>query len=365
MADKLDIFLVCAPGLEPFLAAEADELGLKPARAVRGGVEVQGAWQDVWRANLWLRGATRVLVRMGSFKAFNLNQLGSEAQRFPWADTLPPREPVRIDVTCRKSRIAHAGAATQRLEKALRSAVIPVTPKAQVGLKIRIENDLCTISVDTSGEPLHKRGFKAAVSKAPMRETMASLLLRACEYMPGEPVIDPMCGSGTFPIEAAEITSGLAPGRSRSFAFERLTSFNGASWAQMKTPGYQEAVGTFHGFDRDDGAIRAATQNAKRAGVNCQFMRRPLAELEPIPGPPGLLICNPPYGERIGNKKPLFALYGTLGERLRKPGFEGWRVGIVTSDAALAKSTGLHFEPMGPPISHGGLKVWLFKTGPL
>ena len=365
MADKLDIFLVCAPGLEPFLAAEADELGFKPALAVRGGVEVQGTWQDVWRANLWLRGATRVLVRMGSFKALNLNQLGSEAQRFPWVDTLLPREPVRVDVTCRKSRIAHSGAATQRLERALRSAAIPVTPKAQVGLKIRIENDLCTISVDTSGEPLHKRGFKAAVSKAPMRETMASLLLRACAYRPGETIIDPMCGSGTFPIEAAEIASGLAPGRARGFAFERLASFNSASWAQLRTPVTRKDNCASQGFDRDDGAVRAAVQNAKRAGVKCDFKRRPVAELEPIPGPPGLVICNPPYGERIGNKKPLFALYGTLGERLREPGFEGWRVGIVTSDASLAKSTGLPFEPSGPPIAHGGLKVWLFKTGPL
>ncbi|MEM1237698.1 MAG: class I SAM-dependent RNA methyltransferase, partial [Pseudomonadota bacterium] len=345
MAEKLDIFLICVPGLEPHLASEAAELGFSPARAVAGGVELRGTWQDVWRANLWLRGATRVLVRMGSFRALNLNQLGSEAQRFPWADTLIPREPVRIDVTCRKSRISHAGAATQRLERALRSAAIPVHPQAQVTLKIRIEKDICTLSVDTSGEPLHKRGHKAAVSKAPLRETMASLMLRACGYEPGESVIDPMCGSGTFPIEAAEIAANLAPGRSRSFAFERLASFNAASWAQMRPGAAPAAQGAFYGFDRDAGAIRAASDNAKRAGVSCQFDERPVAALAAPEGTPGLVICNPPYGARIGNKKSLFALYGTLGARLREPGFAGWRAGILTSDIDLAKSTGLNFEP--------------------
>ena len=216
MTQPLTIFIVGIPGLEDELAQEVQELGFASPRQVPGGVETQGDWPEVWRANLWLRGASRVLVRLGQFPAASLRDLESQARRFRWLDHLAPREPVRLDIVCRKSRIAHAGAAAQKLERALRAAQIYVSPQAEVTLKIRIEKDQCLISVDSSGAPLHKRGHKAAVSKAPLRETMAALMLRRCGYQIGEPLIDPFCGSGTFPIEAAEIAAGLAPGRSRN-----------------------------------------------------------------------------------------------------------------------------------------------------
>ncbi|WP_238366312.1 THUMP domain-containing class I SAM-dependent RNA methyltransferase [Mesobacterium pallidum] len=366
-AEPLEIFLVVAPGLEPLLADEARAAGFTVTETIPGGVTLTGGWPEAWRANLVLRGATRVLVRLGSFRAFHLAQLDKRARKFDWGGILRPGMAVRVDVTTKASKIYHAKAAAQRIETALREeAKVTIDPEAAISLKVRIDDNLVTFSADTSGESLHKRGHKQAMGKAPMRETLASLFLRACGYDGAEPVVDPMSGSGTFVIEAAEIAAGLQPGRARSFAFENFAGFDSDAFAAMKTaPGPLPDL-AFHGFDRDQGAVQSATANADRAGVGsiCHFTHRPVSELVPPEGPPGLVIVNPPYGTRIGNKKLLFGLYGALGGRLRD-GFAGWRVGIVTSDNALAKATGLPFKPAGPGIDHGGLKVRLWQTGPL
>ncbi|WP_306131275.1 THUMP domain-containing class I SAM-dependent RNA methyltransferase [Roseivivax marinus] len=366
-ADALEIFLVCAPGLEPLLAEEAREKGFAPAEPGPGGVTVSGGWPEVWRANLVLRGAARVLVRIGGFRVPHIAQLDKRARKFPWTDVLHPGTAVRVDVTCRKSKIYHAGAATQRIEDALKAAGMVVDREAPTVLKTRIEDDFCQFSLDSSGEPLHRRGFKQAIGKAPMRETLAALFLRACGYDGTEPVLDPMCGSGTFPLEAAEIAAGLQPGRARTFAFEDFASFDAEAWAALKAPAPEpEGPPRFFGSDRDQGAVRGAADNAGRSGVAalCRFECHPVSEARPPEGPPGLVMVNPPYGARIGNKKLLYAVYGALGETL-KTHFRGWRVGLVTSEPALAKTTGLPFRQPGPPVPHGGLKIQLWQTPPL
>ncbi|MGR3761771.1 THUMP domain-containing class I SAM-dependent RNA methyltransferase [Roseobacteraceae bacterium NS-SX3] len=368
-ADAFEIFLTAPPGLEQALCAEARELGFAGPKAVPGGVTVEGGWHEVWRANLQLRGAARVLARIGAFRAFHLAQLDKRARKFPWAEVLRPDVPVKVEVsTSKKSKIYHAGAAAQRIERAISEELgAPVSAEAAVAIKVRIEDNLCIFSVDTSGEGLYKRGHKVAVGKAPMRENLAALFLRECGYDGREPVVDPMCGSGTFVIEAAEIAKGLAPGRSRSFAFEQLATFDAEAWDKIRAGLQPGTTGlTFHGSDRNAGAIEMAAANANRAGVaDCtRFLQHAVSDLTPPEGPPGLVIVNPPYGARIGNKKLLFALYGTLGQVLKER-FAGWRVGIVTSDSGLAKATQLPFLPTGAPVAHGGLKIRLFRTGPL
>jgi putative N6-adenine-specific DNA methylase len=369
MTDRFEIFLVATPGLESPLCAEAHEAGFTDASIVPGGVTLQGGWPEVWRANLMLRGATRVLARIGSFRAFHLAQLDKRSKKFDWAAVLRADVPVRVEVTTKKSKIYHAGAAAQRIEGGLKAARLTVSPDAHMVIKTRIDDNLVTFSVDTSGESLHKRGHKEAVNKAPMRETMAAMILRECGYSEGEPVLDPMCGSGTFVIEAAEMAAGLPPGRTRSFAFEQLASFDAAAWTRMKAqamPEPSDPLRRYYGSDRDAGAIRMSQANAERAGVAdwTDFQMKPIGDITPPDGPAGLVIVNPPYGARIGNKKPLFGLYGAMGAVLKER-FKGWRVGIVTSDNALAKATALPFVPPGPPIAHGGLKVRLFRTDPL
>jgi len=369
MENDFEIFLVTAPGLEPALCAEAREKGFAEAKIVRGGVAVRGGWPEVWRANLEMRGAARILARIGAFRAFHLAQLDKRARRLPWAEVLRPDVPVRVEASCSKgSRIYHGGAAAQRIARAIAEELgAPVTEDAEIRVVARIEDDLCTVSVDTSGEPLHKRGHKEAVAKAPMRENLAALFLRLCGFTGTEPVVDPMCGSGTFVIEAAEIALGLKPGRSRGFAFERMVPFDPTAWQTLRAalPAAATAL-RFHGSDRDAGAIGMSRANAERAGVAAvtDFQHHAISGLSAPEGPPGLVIVNPPYGARIGDKRPLLALHQALGETLRT-GFSGWRVGLITNETGLAAATGLPFSPPGAPILHGGLHVRLFRTGPL
>ncbi|NHF72943.1 class I SAM-dependent RNA methyltransferase [Paracoccus sp. 12-3] len=364
----MGIFLVATPGLEQPLADEARAAGFADPVVVPGGVETRGDWPEVWRANLVLRCATRVLVRVGEFRAMHLAQLDKRAHKFPWDQILRPDQSVRVEATCRKSRIYHAGAAAQRIERAITDVLgAPLTDDAAIVVKLRIEDDLAVISLDSSGESLHKRGHKEAVAKAPMRETMAAAFLRECGYRGTEPVYDPMCGSGTFVIEAAEIATGLLPGRSRHFAFEDFASFDLDIWARMKAESAAHAPRfRFSGSDRDAGAVRMSAANAARAGVDdwCDFTLGPIADAVPPEGPPGLVMINPPYGARIGNKGPLYGLHANMGEVLRGR-FKGWRVGIVTSEPSLARATGLPFREPGPIVAHGGLKVRLYQTDPL
>lgn len=432
--DPFEIFLAAPPGLEPVLRDEAAEVGLPDPRAAPGGVTLRGGWAEVWRANLRLRGASRVLARIGAFRAMHLAQLDKRARRFPWDETLLPGTLVRVEATTHASRIYHAGAARARVEGALEAAgmrlartedagqgagegdgavtdgsavtvggvgvvrgvgaaagavgdagagvsgrvgggvagragggVIGGAGEAAITLRVRIADDLVTLSVDTSGAPLHRRGHKQAVNAAPMRETMAALFLRAAGYRGAEPVLDPMCGSGTFPIEAAEIAAGLAPGRSRGFAFERLAGFDPAAWAALRAEATPRPVGLrFHGSDRDAGAVAMSRANAARAGVAelTDFRLAAVSDAAPPDGPPGLVMVNPPYGARIGTPGQLRPLYAALGATLAAR-FQGWRVGLIAMDPGLAQATGLPFAPPGPPVPHGPLKVRLFQTGPL
>ncbi len=360
-----DIFLVATPGLEAPLAAEALEAGFSGASIIDGGVTFSGTWSDVWRANLVLRGATRILARIASFRAMHLAQLDKRARKLPWSDFLRPDVPVQVEASCKRSRIYHAGAAAQRVATAIREELdAPVAEDATLRIMVRIEDDLVTISIDTTGESLHKRGFKEGVAKAPMRETMAAMFLRQCGYSGAETVLDPMCGSGTFVIEAAEIALGLHPGRERSFAFEQLPGFDTAAWSKLRASGSARPVTQRScGFDRDPGAIRMANENAARAGVAdlTAFTQQSIEELTPPDGPPGLVIVNPPYGTRIGEKGPLIGVHRTLGTVL-KTRFAGWRVGIITADKQLAQATGLSFEPPLPPVLHGGIRVGLYRA---
>ncbi|MBS1031176.1 class I SAM-dependent RNA methyltransferase [Gluconobacter cerinus] len=361
-----EIFLAAPPGLEETLCSEVQMKGFRQPKVVPGGVTLRGGWPEVWRANLWIRGASRVLARVAQFKAEYLSQLEKRAREVKWAEFLRPDVPFKVEVSCSSSRIYHSGAAAERISKIVTELLgAPAEDNADVVLRVRIDQNFCTISVDTSGDLLHRRGHKEAVNRAPMRETLASLFLRKCGYNGQETVLDPMCGSGTFVIEAAEIASRLNPGRSRHFAFEQLATYDEDAWQTMRSV-KSERTPEFHfyGSDRDAGAITMSEANALRAGVTActEFRQATISEIMPPEGSsPGLVILNPPYGTRIGDKTKLSALYRALGNRLLEQ-FKGWRVGILTTEVSLAHATGLPFLPTGAPIPHGGLKVFLFQT---
>jgi len=366
---EFEIFLGTQPGLEMLLLQEVIEKGFKRAKAIGGGVVIWGGWEDVWRANLTLRGASKVLARIGEFRAFHLAQLDKRSRKFPWGDTLTKGHKVKVEVvTNRKSKIYHAGAAIERLERAIHeefgAEIATSMEDAEIIIKTRIDDNNVRLSVDTSGVGLHKRGYKLAMGKAPLRETMAALALRGCGYDGIETVLDPMCGSGTILIEAAQISRNLMAGRSRDFAFEKLASYDAKAVQAIKdrwTP--CESTQRFYGSDRNVNVIGFSKANAERGGVAhmCEFEPLPLTAVKRPEGPPGLVMVNPPYGARIGKKKDLFALYTAFGDTMRDK-FTGWRVGMITSDSKLAEATKLPWQKSGPPIAHGGLKVRLYRT---
>lgn len=369
---NFEIFLVTLPGLEEQLLAEVVQQGFRKPKMISGGVLIQGGWKEVWRANLVLRGASKVLARIGEFRAHHLAQLDKQARKFPWADFLAPGHSVKVEVsTNKKSEIYHSGAAEQRFERAISETfgarIAERLEDTDILIKVRIARNLVIISIETSGTPLHKRGHKLALGKAPLRETIAAMTLRACDYKRTEPLVDPMCGSGTYVIEAAEIAANLMAGRDRNFAFEKLVSYDAEAVAEMKSGWFtREPTPHFYGYDRNVQVVEYASQNAKRAGMAaaCHFAAQPLSRLQPPAGPPGLVMVNPPYGERIGSKKELFGLYRNFGDIMRER-FTGWRVGMITSDQSLAEETKLPWLPVGPPIPHGGLKIKLYRTEPL
>ena len=369
---EFDIFLSTPPGLESLLLSEVKEQGFKSPVVTGGGVTITGGWPEVWRANLTLRGATKVLARIGEFRAFHLAQLDKRARKFPWGDVLRPEHSVKVEVvTNKKSKIYHTGAAIERIERAiaeeLGAKITESVTEAEIIIKVRIDRNNVIISVDTSGESLHKRGYKQAMGKAPLRETMAALCLRGCGYRGHEPVFDPMCGSGTFLIEAAEISRNFMAGRARNFAFEKLATYDADAVQALKDRwNKKDNKVRFYGSDRNVKVIGFAKDNAARAGVEglCDFRPLSLTSIERPSGSAGLVIVNPPYGARIGKKRDLFALYKSFGTVMQER-FQGWRVGLITSDTQLAEATELPWLPTGAPIAHGGLKVKLFQTKPL
>ena len=232
-----DIFLVALPGLEDVLADEARETGFPSIGMIPGGVTLTGGWPEVWRANIELRGATRVLARIAEFRAFHLAQLDKRARKVDWVSVLRPDVPVRVEVSTKRRR-----STTRRRRpsasngRSTRSWAREISKEAAVQLKVRIDDNLVTISVDTSGESLHKRGHKLFTGKAPIRETHGGTVPAPAGFTGAEPVVDPMCGSGTFVIEAAEIAAGLEPGRDRGFRLRTARDSDDRSRRALRSP---------------------------------------------------------------------------------------------------------------------------------
>jgi putative N6-adenine-specific DNA methylase len=383
-----NLFAVCAPGLEPFTAKELKELGLLLSRSsssktfspgkgeadLIGGVEFQGSLADLYLANLHLRTASRVLLHLGSFYADTFSDLGRRAKRFSWEDYLRPGRPVALRVTCHKSRLFHSAAVTERVLESIgaRLGQTPSTKKLageEVSnppqlIFVRLVENRCTISLDSSGVLLHRRGYRLATAKAPLRETLAAGILMASGWDLQSPLIDPFCGAGTIPIEAALMARKIAPGSQRGFVFMDWPNFDGKTWERLKglsRQGQPKPGPAIMGSDRDAGAIRAAGENAGRAGVadSVAFACKAISALDPPRGP-GWLVTNPPHGLRLKSHRDLHGLYIRLGRILRAK-CAGWHTAILCSSESLLDLTGVRFDRRFP-LRSGGLRVTLAKA---
>ena len=376
----LDAFIITAPGVERITAVELEGLGIEPAEIERGGILFRGSLDDVQSANLRLRTATRVIVRIAAFHASTFAELERRAKKIEWERWLPAVGDVKFRVTCRKSRLYHSDAVAERLMNAAAKRCAGLTfevaakdeedssaaKPAQLFI-VRVAHDKVSISADSSGELLHRRGYRPESTRASLRETLAAAMLLASGWKRGTPLLDPLCGSGTIPIEAALIARDVAPGIFRSFAFERWPSFDPARWQEKlslaRERELKDSGAPIIGGDRDSGAIEIASRNAERAGVggNVSFQKQSLAEsldafAEVSPGG-GAIITNPPYGMRVSTGADLSNLYGMLGARAEK---NKWLLGVLTSDEKLARQSA-RLSPSFRTMN-GGIPVTFFSS---
>lgn len=349
------------------LARELEGLGALSPRVVPGGVEMRGHRRFIYRANLESGLATHVLVRVGSVVADRFEELERALAELPWETVLTPGIGRRVSASATKSRLHHTGALEERALAAIarRLGDDRREPDPEgVPVALRLVRDRATLSVDTSGAPLHRRGYRLAVSAAPLREDLARALVVASGWDPSTPLVDPFCGAGTLAIEAACLARKLAPGRHRSFAFERTPLFHAPTWEDVRTKA--EAAASAHASapliagDRDPRAIEAAGANAARAGVASDLALHvsAVSELDlsaVADSPKGLVIANPPYGQRLGDVDALAPLYRALGRRARElPA--GWTVAVLTSERRLGMLVSPRLQTAFVTTS-GGLKV--------
>lgn len=370
-------------------------LGLDVAQREPGGLSLNGTRRDLYALNLHLRSASRVLVRLARFRATSFAELERRARRVPWGEVLAAGVRPVFNVTCRKSRLYHSDAVAERLTRAAanvggapagdaapavndaaraaddaaraagdaaratggaeRAAVdaehaVSDTPHEQRFI-VRLVRDKLTLSADASGEHLHRRGYREATARAPLRETLAAAALLSCGWQPDQALVDPLCGSGTFAIEGALLARRIPSGWRRAFAFERWPDFDADAWAALRTEAearmLPRAPAPIVASDRDAGAVAFATANAERAGVEADivFGRAALSEAHVPAGwtGAGWMVTNPPWGRRVGERGPLRDLYARLGQIARER-FLGWGLAVLTAAPELAAQVepGLH-----------------------
>lgn len=361
---KFDLFAVTALGLESVCARELTALGLADVVLCKGGVAFQGGLEELYRANLWLRSATRVLVRLGSFGCKDFPDLYRKALRLPWGRFVKPGTRMQVKATSHGSRLMHTGRIAETvLESAGRvvgaESVSQDTP-AQL-IMVRFEDNQCQISIDSSGELLHRRGYRKTIGMAPMRETLAAGILMMLNWDGSTPLVDPMCGSGTFIVEGALMGTRCPPGLTRDFAFMQWPRYRPGLWNVLQTQARsakQLVEGPLIGRDRDPVMVEAARCNATRAGVEGVTLFEP-AELGKGDAPTraGVVLCNPPYGGRLGHDEALTELYRQLGDVYRSV-YRGWQGAVLCPVGPLSKALGEGFDCLHL-LSNGGLEVGL------
>lgn len=341
-----DLFAVCAPGLEAASRAELEEFGVEVGSPETGGVPFRATVEEAARLHLRLRTVVRVLMRLGSFEARGRSALAAGLASLP----LRRYRPAGVRVACRKSKLTHTGLVADAVRAASGGL-----EGAGGELYVRIDRDVCTVSVDMSGERLGRRGWRTDVGPAPLRESVAAALLREAGWAPGETLLDPMCGSGVFALEAADRALGLCAGRGRRFAWE--------AWLDVRPPvgvppDVDDAPAIF-ASDRRPEALEAARAHAAAAGLEgvVGWSVTELSEVRAPDGPPpGLVVCNPPWGRRLETGQ----VYLTLGRTLRR--LKGWRAAVVAprGDAVSDLEGALGRGPERVvPFRHGGQPVAL------
>jgi putative N6-adenine-specific DNA methylase len=355
-------FATCGRGIEPVLTQELRDLGAVGVEAGRGGVHFHGDLATLYRANLWLRTAIRVIRPILDVPVTSPDDLYDAVRSVDWSTYMTPDHTLAVDCNVRDSQITHSKYAALRTKDAIcdqfvervgrRPSVNVEEP--MVGLNLHIYRDQAVLSLESSGESLHKRGYRPILTRAPLNEALAAALILLTGWKGDTPLVDPMCGSGTIPIEATWIATRRPPGLTRRrFGFQGWMDFDVELWTSLRDQARREMLKQLPapvvGYDRRNDAISFSNGNARAAGVGhlVKFERRELHDFRPPTDSPGTLLCNPPYGERIGEEKDLRSLYRLLGEVVRER-CAGWSVFVFTGNPNLAREIGLPFAEQIP-----------------
>ena len=364
-------FAATAPGFEDLCYSELVNLGISndSVSVVEGGVEFMGKLQDCLLANLHLRTAGRVLLRIDSFKATGFRQLERKVVGIPWELYLPPVALPEVHATARHCRLRHTGAIGQRIKDAI-SARNQGNDLAKSGkmqsssdltVFVRGVDDRFTVSIDSSGNHLHKRGLKTHYGEAPIRETVAAAALMLLGYSGREPLIDPMCGAGTFSLEAAMMAKNIAPGWFRDFVFMQWPSFSKKRWEYLKRQAESRFIHSrkpmIFASDQDESACSRLEKCVRQNQLSdiISISRKNFFDFRPedLTDKKGVVVINPPYGKRLGSHKKSDSLFLEIGNRLDQV-YKGWRVALIAPDRKLIKK--LPFKLENRPFFHGGLK---------
>lgn len=368
-------FAPCPRGLEPLLVEDLTIAGATAIKEVPGGAQFSGSWETCYRVNLESRIASRVLWRVAAGAYRSEDDVYRLAQAVDWPALFAVERTLRVYVTAVKSPLKSLEFITLRVKDAvcdrfrdacgIRPSVNTARPEIRPHLFLTA--DTATLYLDTSGEPLWQRGHKIAKVEAPVKENLAAGILRLMGWKPGTPLCDPMCGSGTFLIEAAQMSLGDAPGLSREpgeFGFERLKNFDADLWTRLSREAAARretapAKLPLWGADISADAVARARQNLAYAGLDelVEVRQSDILELA-APGPEGMMIANPPYGERLGEVTELAAFYPRLGDALKR-NFAGWQCWFFSGDTALPKLIGLQAKRR-IPLYNGALECRLY-----
>ena len=355
--------------MEELLRQELSSLGTDDARVTPGGVAFSGTWELCYRANLWSRIASRVLWRIGEFSYRNEKDLYDAARKIAWFDFFSVKQKIRVNVTAQKSPLKSLEFATLKVKDAVcdrfrdRLGSRPDVDRAAPDVRIHVflEEAKGIFYLDTSGEALFKRGWRMDVAEAPLRENLAAGILMMTGWKFDQPLLDPMCGGGTLLSEAAAMARGRAPGAKRSFGFEKLNAFDPAVWERTKNEKTVQAVEPrLYGSDNDAEALKAARRNLAAAGVE-RWVKLEQADVlqRGAPEPAGVMVANPPYGERIGNAAELERFYPLLGNSLKK-NFAGWNCFFFTADQRMTKL--IRLQPSRrTPLWNGAIECRLYE----
>ncbi|MDX8405225.1 MAG: class I SAM-dependent RNA methyltransferase [Mariprofundus sp.] len=361
MAEPIHFFAITTPGLETVAVAELTALSAHEIHPIAGGVEFTGSIDTMMRVNLRARSITRVLLRLTSFKALSFPELYNKSKRIDWQRYLGEGAQLSLRASCHGSRLLHSGRVEKAVLDAIQDASIHVTespadiPAQQI--LIRVDSDQCTISLDCSGERLDRRGYRLHSGLAPLRETIAAGILQWMNWQPDELLLTPMCGSGTFAIEAAMIGAKKAPGLGHDFAFLHWPRLKQARWQRIcdRAPSMVEPPRlNIQASDVDARILAQAKQNAKDADVTglIGFSVLDIARLSPpADATGGLIIVNPPYGGRI--EADARALYAMLGKVFRERFGAGWRMAVVVPDQGCERALAVAVKRR-LKVKHGG-----------